>query len=235
MYVTGDSFAFGDEMGVEQDYTKQTDYQKEHCYSYLMSKKLNVETYVNTALRGGSNERMYRVMLKDVSNLLVLYKPEEIFVTMGFSHAARREFCWNDEGDYYIHIPSAKPDSFTPFSKLWDILNKSFNYDVGIYNHDAMIKMAIMNFLRVHKIPHLLTTSIIVTGDRLREAEHVQKNILEQMKSKRFMDMPSFMEFNHGKHPVAPGLHPLEEGHAAWAEELLGYIQQHDILDNSDL
>ena len=69
----------------------------------------------------------------------------------------------------------------------------------------------------------------------MREESHVSKNVLNQMKYDRFLNEPSFMEFVQGKYAIAPNLHPLEDGHKAWADHLLAYVNQRNLLDNSDL
>jgi hypothetical protein len=99
---------------------------------------------------------------------------------------------------------------------------------------DMMIYLGIQNFLKINKIPYLITCSMGME-DHLRN-KILSPEMLNQIYKKRFYTNPSFVKFvKENSYKIGPMLHPLEEGHAAWADHLLKHIDQNNLFDNSDL
>ena len=242
LYATGDSFVFGHELH-DSDLISENDnlfeftpYKRKHCYTGVISNKLNLEDYQNTGCPGGSNERAYRLLINDISKKLKLYKPEEIFVNISLTHATRREFCFAENGAYYIHLNAWEPvkDINAHHHRLWEVLVKDFNYDYGHFNFDVMMLLGMQNFLKTNKVPYLITSSMGIEEELQKKIIHPY--LLDQIYKKRYYVTPSFSLFAKSINcKIGPGLHPLEEGHAAWAEHLLTYINQNNLFDNSDL
>lgn len=248
-YVTGDSFAFGDELSESgAKPTAQTlyifdEYKRRNCYTGLICDRLNISNYKNTACPGGSNERAYRMLTKDIPEALKLYKPEEIFVNISLTQDTRREFCMSniqrpfDMGDdYYIHLSGFEPPRVNDNYRLWEVLTKYFDHPRGNVTFDIMMVLGIQNFLRYNKIPYLLTSSMGNYYEYSVEKEYISQSLVNQFCPKRCLRTPSFMRFVKDRnYPIATGLHPLEEGHIAWADFLQTYIQEHDLMNNKDL
>ena len=236
-YATGDSFAFGAELG--GDDTSDTlfvfsDYRRAHCYSGIMADKLGILDYKNGACPGGSNERAYRVLLTDITEKLTVYKPEEIFVSISLTHAARREFCRTFDAEYYIHLTAYEPRNLD--SPLWQLLSNRYNHESGHQTFDIMIVLAMQNFLRLNKIPYLITSSMGSYDEEDVKKQHVSNNVLSQLQTPRYLIDPSFATHSAmHNHKRGPQYHPLEEGHAGWADYLLNYISTHNLLSNADL
>jgi len=241
-YATGDSFVFGHELHEKGEESENihlfqfTPYKRKHCYTGIITDKLGIEDYQNTGCPGGSNERAYRNLINDISKKLKIYKPEEIFVNISLTHATRREFCFNNEGAYYIHLNAWEPPSNVSkhHHDLWEVLVKDFNYDYGHFTFDIMILLGMQNFLKANKIPYLITSSMGIEEDIQKKV--LQQELLDQIYKKRYYVSPSFTAFAAAnKCEIGPMLHPLEEGHALWATHLLDYINQNNLFDNSDL
>jgi len=241
-YATGDSFVFGhelDENGSEEDVSlfDFTQYKRKHCYTGIMSDTLSIGDYQNTGCPGGSNERAYRVLISDVTKKLKIYKPEEIFVNVSLTHTTRREFCFGiDPPAYYIHMNAFEPNKRAnpKHHQLWEILVKEFNYNHGHFTFDMMIVLGIQNFLRINKIPYLLTSSMGI--EHSIQESIISTELLDQLVKNRYYVYPSFSNFAKANdYKIGPMLHPLEEGHAAWASHLLNHINENNLLDNSDL
>jgi hypothetical protein len=241
-YATGDSFVFGHELnenGPEMDdvsLCEFTPHKRKHCYTGIMADKLNVEEYQNTGCPGGSNERAYRYLITDITEKLKTYKPEEIFVNVGLTHVSRREFCFDDSPSYYIHMNAFEPakDINSHHHRLWEVLVKEFNYNYGHFMFDMMIVLGIQNFLRTNKIPYILTASMGI--EHCLQESIVSPELLNQLVRNRYYVYPSFSNFaveNNCK--IGPMLHPLEDGHAKWANHLFDYVQTNNLLDNSDI
>lgn len=244
-YVTGDSFAFGQELGDSlAKLFKFTQYQREHCYSGLICDRKNIPNYKNTACPGGSNERAYRLLLNDISTALKIYKPEEIFVNVSITDDSRREFCLTEQtnnnlngGDFYIHLNSWEPiGTAAHFKDMWYILTKYFNHDIGHNTFGMMILLGMQNFLRINKVPYLFTSSMGNQYERAVQKNFISQTLVDQIYEKRYLRNTSFMHFNWDKHlPTGPGLHPLEEGHIQWANHLQNYIDDNNLWGNEDL
>lgn len=241
VYVNGDSFAFGQELGPENGFETLftfTEYRRKHCYSGIISDQLQALEYINNAWPGGSNERAYRCIITDVSKLLERYKPEELFVTVSLSSPLRREFWRLDQQVWLPYLaPHEPPKSDVLNHNFWETFTKNFNGDVGFYNFDLMMILGIQNFLINNKIPYLLTSSMNNVGEDTIRDNVISKNVLDQIYKPRYYINPSFMIFNNSimKLKVGASHHPLEAGHRQWAEHLFDYINDHNLLSNQDL
>jgi hypothetical protein len=242
-YATGDSFVFGDELGDKEtpsatEFFMFTPYKRKHCYTGVMTDKLGIADYQNTGCPGGSNERAYRMLITDIPEKLKIYKPEEMFVTVSLTHATRREFCFTDDGAYYIHLNAWEPpkDVNPHHHRLWEVLVKDFDYNYGHFMFDTMLIIAMQNFLVANKIPYLFTSSMgNYVEDQLRQ-EIVPLSITDQIRKNRFYTNPSFINFAREIGvTIGPRLHPLEEGHAVWANHLLQYVNENNLLETVDL
>ena len=97
-----------------------------------------------------------------------------------------------------------------------------------------MILLGMQNFLKNNKIPYLITSSMGV--EHYKQEQIISVDLLNQIYRKRYYVYPSFFKFaSDNGHKIGPGMHPLEEGHANWASHLLNYINENNLLDNSDL
>lgn len=86
-------------------------------YPGILAKKLNIPTYTNEALGGGSNDRIIRTTLEWVSNYLGRgHDPERLFVIIGWTQCYRKEFTWNK-------VEELKENTFLkefyPFNRFW--------------------------------------------------------------------------------------------------------------------
>jgi hypothetical protein len=236
-YVNGDSFSFGQELDGPRDpsdFFTFSEFQRKNCYSGLIADKLGLE-YKNNSQPGGSNQRIYRTMLSDLTELLKTYKPEEIFVNISLTHCIRREFYSIERDTYYPHMNTVEPQ-IEPDRSLWKLLVTDFSNLKSELERDQLIILGIQNFLRVNKIPYLLTWSFHHGSMYDDEKAHISPAILDQRYLKRFYQHPSFNIFSfNNKFPTGPGKHPLLEGHRAWADHLLTHIEKNNLFDNSDL
>ena len=241
----GDSFVWGHELhenGPEFDTGIElglfSPHRRKHCYTGIMSDQLGIASYQNSGSPGGSNERCYRMLINELSEALLIYKPEEIFVNVGLSHATRREFCYgNDPQSYYkytIHEPFQHQKN-TKNYQLWELMVKDFNQDYGIFTFNIMMVLGIQNFLRINKIPYLITNSL--SPEIPKQKSIISPQLLDQIvKKNRYLIDPSFHKFSmQNEYKMGPGGHPLEEAHMAWGSELVKYIKTFNLLDNSDL
>lgn len=238
--VTGDSFAFGHELGGVPDEDKVyefTDHHRKHCYSGIIADKIGNVSYSNLALPGGSNERAYRIIITHVSEALTTYSAEEIFVMVSITNPFRREFYLSENSDWWPYMSSFEPNKkFQLFNDIWSIFTRYVSEEKGVYTYDLMQLLGMQNFLISNKVPYIITRSM---GYSTTEREILNRYFLntEQMiYNKRFYDNISFFEFTKSSGlPIGIGHHPLEEGHLAWANTLMKYINDNALFNNTDL
>lgn len=240
MYVNGDSFSFGEELGEVDNKSRLlfNEYKRKHCYSGIIADHYQIPNYINNSMPGGSNQRAYRTMVKDISKLLNDYRPEEIFVNISVTNPLRAEFVHGESEreywDFMVAYPPGKETGF--FYTLWKVIADHFNFDHGWYNFNILLILGIQNFLKVNNIPYLITSSMHNHGEIIRERNSVSNEVLQQLDLKRYHVEPSFMTFcQEYKHPTGPRYHPLEQGHASWAEHLISIIDQRNLLVNGDI
>lgn len=239
LYANGDSFGFGQELDGPREpaqFYNFSEYQRRHCYSGILADRWGTE-YLNESLPGGSNQRIYRTTLNTVSSLLEKYKPEEIFVVVSLSHSHRREFYREDYKRYHPHMATCKPGEDGYLMEFWKIMVANFHHPKGDHDLDQQMVLGLQNFLRINRVPYLLTWSMHHGMLYEEENKFVPGPVLKQRYSKRFLQYPSFAYyvFHELKLSKAPEGHPLADGHLAWANHLNDYITKCDLLNNSDL
>lgn len=239
-YASGDSFAFGQEMGesFQRNLYDFTFHHRKHCYTGIMCDSLkSVLRYRNKALPGGSNERVYRKLICNLSEDLLKFKPENMFVTISLTHAHRREFYMNSSKNWYPHMYAYSPKKEDEVVyNLWEMLVQEVSDDKGINMFDVMQILGIQNFLIKNKIPYLLTTSMGTPEENALLEKSVPKQVLNQIYKPRFYNELSFSSFTSiNGYSRGPGWHPLEDAHRAWANHLLEHINQNDLFSNEDL
>lgn len=237
LYVNGDSFAFGEELGDTDSDSRYifTEYKRKNCYSGIIADHYSIPMYLNAARPGGSNQRIYRTLLNDISKLLGVYKPDEIFVILSITHCLRAEFHYGeDENDYWDFLAAWPPPQNSIFFALYDCLTKTYNHDYGWYHYNILMVLGIQNFLKVNNIPYLMTNSMHHTSEFIREKTLINPKVYSQLDLNRYYIEPSFMIFNNlNNYPIGKMLHPLEEGHKHWAQHLISIIDQRNLLETT--
>jgi hypothetical protein len=238
LYANGDSFAFGQELDgprTPETFYNFSEFQRDHCYSGIIADKWGTE-YCNEALPGGSNQRMYRTTMNSISLALQRYEPHEIFVMLSFTHNTRYEFYMTQWKKWVPYMTVLRPRDPHPMTRLWDELTRHYSSPEAEHDYDQLMILGLQNFLRVHRVPYIITSSMSIGATYDDEAKYVPKHIALQRYRPRYFDRPSFVGYIHVHgYERGPELHPLVEGHRAWAEYLLKYIDQYALRDNSDL
>jgi hypothetical protein len=238
-YVSGDSFSFGQELSgprTQEIFYHFDDFQRRKCYSGLITDKLGIPNYINNSLPGGSNQRVYRNLLIDIPKALDTYSPDEIFVNISITNSNRREFFMNITNIWTPHMYNFAPKKhFRQMYNFWETLVKETSNDTESYTFDMMLILAMQNFLVLNKIPYLFTTSMMHNDEVDIYKSMFPIQTFNQLKLNRII-FKSFHTFvAEGNYPRGPQIHPLEEGHAAWADYVLDYIQTNDLFNNKDL
>ena len=109
----GDSWTSGDIINPELELTgkdhpnvndpSNDDYRLPKVWPHKLGKLLNVET-LNIAMAGSSNDGIVRRTMRKVKELLLDYKPEDLFVIVGWSSPERKDFYYTGEWESWETI-----------------------------------------------------------------------------------------------------------------------------------
>lgn len=226
LFVNGDSNAAGYEMvppGTTFDVMEQKPippltrdemlaYQAANRWSTLVSKQFGWSC-CNIACPGSSNGKIFRTTLQWISENLSNLRDH--FVIVGWSAVTRREYFleknnhWNDFGLNFKPVHQIEQKAFESlvsprqgFIELWQY------------------KASLHNILKNHGVPHLFFNSYeapsLVYGSYLR-------NLIDE----DIIINTVMAEYCREKNcRVGRGGHFLEDGHAAWAEEIIKNIRR---------
>ena len=106
MLCDGDSWTSGDIINPELELAgkehpnvndpSNDDYRLPKVLPHKLGKLLDVET-LNIAMAGSSNDAIVRRTMRKVKELLLDYKPEDLFVIIGWSSPERKDFYYPGE------------------------------------------------------------------------------------------------------------------------------------------
>jgi len=232
IYVAGDSFSFGQELGGSdvppRDFYKLTDYMRDNSYTGVIAKTWGVETVINKSLPGGSNDRAFRMITTDLPTYFGDYKPEEIYVFVSLTHASRREFYDNIYGCWNALIPNYSPDpkfSEKQHIEFWKLYAAYYDNPLESTTRFLSQLLSMQAFLKGLGIRYLFSDSMHHDEAFWEEYKKIHTKILYMIDTDRYYREEPFNSFvGRKKLPFGKYNHPLEEGHKAWAEHLMGYI-----------
>jgi hypothetical protein len=235
LYTNGDSLVFGQELNPDRanirDGFEFTDHKRTHCFTGLMQKHYGIENYINNSQPGSSNDRILRTTMLDVSKLLEVYAPQDLFVIIGTTYSTRKEFYNTDIDKYYQYQPEHNPGAqVRSIDPLWKIYTAFYLSEIEQIERYLIQVVSIQNFLKCNKVPYLITTSLS-NSEEVRKLESDYQHLINTIDKKRFLNNESFEEFTiRNNLPIGKNWHPLEEGHAAWAEHLIKHINDNKLF-----
>jgi len=234
IYVTGDSFSFGQELGgsdVEpKDFYTCTDYMRDNSYTGIIAKTWGIENVINKSLPGGSNDRAFRMITTDLPTYFGDYKPEEIYVFISLTHSTRREFYDNEHKHWEALISNFEPDpkfSYKSQREFWKLYTAYYNSAYESTTRFLSQVLGMQQFLKSLGISYMMSDSMHHDEDFWNEYKKIHTNVLYMIDTDRYYRNEPFNSYvGRKKLPIGKFLHPLEEGHKAWAEHLMGVIYE---------
>jgi len=229
--------------------TKNDKYRLPKVWPHKLGKLLDVEVW-NTAVAGCSNDAIVRRVVENTFKLLDDYKPEEIFVIVGWSSPERKDFHYDYDGvkkweTFYPHA-ILDPEQLGRRTKDQQEFYKS--YVKYYWNEEEYFSRYIHNnlylhyFLKGNNIQHMffdafyqtefghhhnyeMRTDGVATEHKFLE---ITKDIYKNTSFKNFMiDYRSGIgKASDRRYDFKEGLfskdnsHPSEKAHHLWAEEL---------------
>jgi hypothetical protein len=246
LYTCGCSFTYGEELD-----------NKQNAWPHKLAKKLSIDNVINTATCSASNEYITRNVInfithnknKDIFVVLgwtsdirwegYIDKPIQTYVQLKIN----RHVQYTHKKDYRIYtqnevnsmIPNFIQKEYNNISNDFLLCFKSNNL-VNYYTKQQQILM-MHCFLEQYNIKHLFFNSLIElfikeqsqSVETIRLSKNI-KNVEDEIIDKTYYIKNPTMEEYTKQYPLAPLKHPLEEGHAAWAEYLYLHIKEKNIL-----
>jgi len=238
LYAVGDSFVFGQGLPgcqiIETGLTPFNDQLKNTVYSGLIAKRLGIENYINAAMPGSSNNRSVRRVLMDISNLIDEgVDPSNIFVMIGITHSARIEV-FSPKANSYVQLINNSPP-FKTNKELYSYWETYVTYfDSIVENVDRYIVhvLTMQQFLEKNKIKYLMTDSMTESVAFYDYLKNRRKTLYSHINKKHYPEGMSFSRWAFDKgFPPTECFHVNAEGHAAWADHLLEYIDKENLLE----
>lgn len=279
LYANGCSMVEGCELGNKQfnydeaklgpltSKSKFYNLSKEHLHhmsinnwSYKLKELLGFDAYMNSARPGSCGKRIVRTSILDILKLLQTYKPEDIFVVIGWTRINRFEFL-DPSGIEYQFAPGTRVRSRSLIHKK--ILDMADIYEVYIaqnfrqnqLNH-FMHVLEMQNFLKCMNINYMFSYSTYENLINNYDATEISNTLKDDTLKTLYKQIDNsnliLNEFNSdisyedrvqnilkgsfeyfafsNKYPIGLGQHPLEEAHSDWAAFLYNQIKSKEIL-----
>jgi hypothetical protein len=201
LFVCGDSFPYGYEL--DESIREQVNFPA------LIARHFSVPVY-NFSMQGGGNDRIQRMCFTELPKL----KNKNPFVIIPWSQPHRAEF-WDarSRGFQILHPPPGADDDF---SRLYFTQHSSSSSDVL---RTFIAKISVQNLLKQLNLNYLF----IEMFDDRPPVPKIYKHLEE------LVDMTNFLPGHLGEQYkgclMAPGGHPLEEGHRKMADYLIKEIE----------
>lgn len=224
LYANGCSMTYGDELGDGLPDLAAIEYRLKHCYPNVVKEALGIDTLVNRAKCGGSNDRILRTTIADILELRAKYPDERIFALIGWSGFERREFYYDRNEEYLSLIPAVPltfDNTIKRFHRIWA---RDFTHDIESTDRFLTQAISLQSFFESNGINFAM--NFCVGSPDQYPAHHFDKARMGHLKNLYTPKEGCFIA--HAKHhqfPLAPNGHPLEAAHRAWAECLIAFIR----------
>jgi len=255
MLCDGDSWTSGDIINPELELAgkehpnvndpSNDDYRLPKVWPHKLGKLLNVET-LNIAMAGSSNDAIVRRTMRKVKELLLDYKPEDLFVIIGWSSPERKDFYYTGEWESWETIYPVQNYQLIPdkdIDTFYKIYQEKFWNEPEYVERYMQQNLLLHYFLEEHDVRHLFFDAFYETKGKgsmfnsLNIDEIVMKSGHEtkghytlteyflKLKKQFFLE-ESFrnviMDINNKL--FGDDFHPTEEGHEVWSRYLYDEI-----------
>jgi len=233
-------------------------YRLPKVWPYKLGTKLNIEV-INEAIAGSSNDGIIRRTINKVTELLNVYKKEEIHVIIGLTSPERKDFYHKKDNDYGWDVLYPLDSSeITEERKLFKKVYSSIYWNKEEYFSRYLQSVFLLhNFFRSKGIEHTFFNAFYQDNDgnfkydlnkslELFEAK-TSNNYLKSIGIKTLLteykkivksnfcntSFKSYIEYN--AKDIYDGIHPNEKGHELWANYLHTYLKNKDKICGHDL
>jgi len=249
----GDSWTAGDIIDPELDETwvnhpSNDDYRLPKVWPYKLGKLLNVDV-INDGIAGSSNDGVVRRVLRKIPELLKTYKPEDLFVIIGWSSPERKDLYYNGKWSGWETI---YPSQLTQDLSYDEDLETFYRiYIMKFWNKEEYTERYVQHNLLLHHflnsfgIKHIFFDAFYESKTKTPGSFIKPKNMFSN-KSRKKIIAPSLSEESlklikdikenyfvkesfrdllisgdyFNEELFSSDYHPTEKGHKLWAEHL---------------
>jgi hypothetical protein len=237
LYVTGDSFSFGQGLKGHDvnDFYKFTPELRKTSYSGIIADTWGIPL-TNTSLPGGSNDRVLRLLMIDIPKLLKTVSPDQLLVNISYTHASRTEFYSTESKTYTPVITNFEPRSvhFKSHNEIWKTYVTYFDDVREHVDRHLRNLISMQQFLASLGVKYLISRSMqeFQTFHNELARDVNRKPLIDLIDKKTFPeDLPPFnMYVRDNNLNITPCHHTDEGGHRAWAEHLMKYMTEKEII-----
>jgi|TARA_B100000287_G_scaffold430952_1_gene487222 lysophospholipase L1-like esterase len=221
VYCDGDSWTAGDivdptlfgDNKAEVHHPDNEQYRLPRVWPHKLGKLLNVKV-LNKAFAGSSNDGIVRRVLPNVLKLLTQYKPEQLFVIIGWSSPERKDFFYDSEWKTIYPNEYKSLDENNEIDKFKKIYFKYFWEEEEYTQRYIEQNLLLHNFLVSKNVKHYFFDAFYETReDGMFHDKNFEHFITRYQKEKTFRDILNIEE-------DWDGYHPSELAHDKWAKEL---------------
>lgn len=230
-----------------------------HCWSYVLKCFLEIQNYQNGARAGAGGKHIVKTTIIDVLALLENYKPEEIFVVIGWTRINRFEFLDPSGVEYQFAPGTNAPSRSLLHPKIREMASIYETYIAQNLKNNQLQHfidvIELQNFLVANKIKFMFSYGtyenmkksysendfkLTVNDDTIKllhrnidDSNFIFYGEHNSSLDYRVRDIKS-ASFEHfafsNNYPIGNGQHPLEEAHHAWADFLFTEITNRKMI-----
>jgi len=218
LYCNGDSWAWGSELGDESEAHRLA-----YSFPGLLSKHYNLPL-LNSASPGGSNQRIVRTTVEDISRLLLEGRKPLVIITWTLIH--RFELFSQVKNNWTNFSASTRGDDQKLAEKIWTRYSSDETDVINFLTQVVLLE----SFLKKNNIPYLMLNTFDTKTVLLRQ--DIKDLFVSQMDLTYYMVTMALRHYvmNFPNIDWGPGDHPLENGHELVADFLKTHIDLRFIL-----
>ena len=234
---------FGDKLE-HVNHPDNTKYRLPRVWPGKLEKLIGIKTD-NISIAGSSNDAIVRRTLRRVIELLETYQPEEIFVIIGWSSPERKDFYYKGKWESWETLYPAQLEQVFPdmrLKKLYEIYLDIFWNEEEYIERYIQQNLLLHHFLNSYNINHLFFDAFYEKEDGMFKDVDIEETfynfhslrnhkrngtgnkylIDEFLKLReRIFKKESFRKYiGFEDMKLWDGVHPSEEAHEKWAQEL---------------
>ena len=243
LFVTGDSYTYGQELADSPDgaFCVDEEYRLSKSWSGVLASIMGFESCHNAGLGGTGHDYAARQTLRYAADWLAEGKdPADLFIVIGWSHHARREFYVDpghqeeNEGSYFrFHQRYRRMGWLTDQQhEMLTLYRDHMMSDPESMTRALQHVTTVQTFLKSYGFPFLFFNSAWL----LKPEMSLSSSLAKLIDTRRYYyhnvprySFAAWMTYENVGDRKPKG-HPDETAHAAWATNLMGYINGNDLL-----
>lgn len=209
LYTVGDSFTYGDELPDP----------KTQAWPVLLAEKLGYEL-CNRGSSGVGNNYIVKSIIKDIPRV----QPD--LVVVAWTSCGRMEFADESDDPVFDIWPYCQRRWHRPLPYRDTLVRYITKYNNPMHQYRSWLRLVVLlqDYLKLRNINYRFV-SAFDNQWMSRDYLHLSREYADQIDVQQFVGWPDngMIEWASA-YPIAPGGHPLEQGHSAIAEKIFNSL-----------